>query len=130
MTLKCGKDVALISGYVYVNTNVNKGTRTYIHRHTALGAGEKRKGCIPINGTASEVVGILSATRFKKTVSDSRMVTPVDIQNKERPYKSARDFYKSEYLQKSRVDGRREVEQSGMVNGSFDRRLMRETSHH
>lgn len=31
---------------------------------------------IPIRGTASEVVGIDSATRFKKTVNDRRIVTP------------------------------------------------------
>lgn len=32
---------------------------------------------IPIRGTASDVVGIDSATKFKNTVSDSRIVTPV-----------------------------------------------------
>ncbi|KYN17441.1 hypothetical protein ALC57_10233, partial [Trachymyrmex cornetzi] len=31
--------------------------------------------------TASEVVGMLSATRFRKTVSDSRMVTPEQAKN-------------------------------------------------
>ena len=29
-----------------------------------------------MSGTASDVVGILSATIFRKTVSDSKMVTP------------------------------------------------------
>ena len=29
-----------------------------------------------MRGTASDVVGMLSATRFRNTVSDSRMVTP------------------------------------------------------
>lgn len=33
---------------------------------------------IPIKGTASDVVGIVSATKFKKTVNDSRIVTPVE----------------------------------------------------
>ena len=32
---------------------------------------------VPMRGTASEVVGMLSATRFRKTVSDNRIVTPV-----------------------------------------------------
>lgn len=32
---------------------------------------------LPNNGTASEVAGIVSATIFKNTVRDSRMVTPV-----------------------------------------------------
>lgn len=32
---------------------------------------------IPIRGTASDVVGIDSATKFKNTVNDSRIVTPV-----------------------------------------------------
>lgn len=31
----------------------------------------------PIRGTASDVVGIDSATKFKNTVNDSRIVTPV-----------------------------------------------------
>lgn len=31
---------------------------------------------IPIRGTASDVVGIDSATKFKNTVNDSRIVTP------------------------------------------------------
>lgn len=31
---------------------------------------------LPSNGTASEVAGIVSATMFRKTVSDSKMVTP------------------------------------------------------
>jgi hypothetical protein len=31
---------------------------------------------VPIRGTASDVVGIDSATRFKKTVNDRRIVTP------------------------------------------------------
>lgn len=31
---------------------------------------------IPIKGTASDVVGIDSATRFKNTVNDRRIVTP------------------------------------------------------
>jgi hypothetical protein len=31
---------------------------------------------IPIRGTASDVVGIDSATKFKNTVSDRRIVTP------------------------------------------------------
>lgn len=32
--------------------------------------------CIPINGTASDVVGIFSATRLRKTVNERSMVTP------------------------------------------------------
>lgn len=36
--------------------------------HTVLG--------IPINGTASDVVGIFSATRLRNTVNESSMVTP------------------------------------------------------
>lgn len=32
--------------------------------------------CVPIRGTASDVVGIDSATRFRKTVSESSIVTP------------------------------------------------------
>lgn len=35
-----------------------------------------RTEIIPIRGTASDVVGIDSATRFKNTVNDSRIVTP------------------------------------------------------
>lgn len=31
---------------------------------------------IPINGTASDVVGIFSATRLRKTVNERSMVTP------------------------------------------------------
>lgn len=31
---------------------------------------------LPIKGTASEVVGIDSATRFRNTVNDNRIVTP------------------------------------------------------
>lgn len=31
---------------------------------------------IPINGTASDVVGIFSATRLRNTVNESSMVTP------------------------------------------------------
>ncbi|KZC08456.1 hypothetical protein WN55_10655 [Dufourea novaeangliae] len=38
---------------------------------------------VPIKGTASEVVGMLSATRFRKTVSDSRMVTPAIVEKKD-----------------------------------------------
>lgn len=34
---------------------------------------------IPISGTASEVEGIFSATRFRNTVNDSNIVTPVGI---------------------------------------------------
>lgn len=33
---------------------------------------------VPRRGTASEVAGMVSATMFRKTVSDSRMVTPSD----------------------------------------------------
>lgn len=32
--------------------------------------------CIPISGTASDVVGIFSATRLRNTVNERRMVTP------------------------------------------------------
>jgi hypothetical protein len=32
-----------------------------------------------MRGTASDVVGIDSATRFKKTVNDRRIVTPVNV---------------------------------------------------
>lgn len=32
---------------------------------------------VPSRGTASEVAGIVSATMFRKTVSESRIVTPV-----------------------------------------------------
>lgn len=32
--------------------------------------------CVPIRGTASDVVGIDSATRFRNTVNDSSIVTP------------------------------------------------------
>lgn len=35
-----------------------------------------RMPSIPINGTASDVVGIFSATRLRKTVNESSMVTP------------------------------------------------------
>lgn len=31
---------------------------------------------VPNSGTASEVAGIVSATMFRKTVSDSKIVTP------------------------------------------------------
>lgn len=31
---------------------------------------------VPISGTASDVVGMDSATRFKNTVNDNRIVTP------------------------------------------------------
>ena len=31
--------------------------------------------CLPIRGTASDVVGIIAETRFMKTVSDRRTVT-------------------------------------------------------
>lgn len=53
--IKTTKDV-LIEYFHYEKTKVNK--------------------YVPINGTASDVVGIDSATRFRKTVSDSKMVTP------------------------------------------------------
>lgn len=33
---------------------------------------------VPIRGTASDVDGIFSATRFRKTVNDNKIVTPVD----------------------------------------------------
>lgn len=33
--------------------------------------------CLPNNGTASDVAGIVSATIFKNTVNDSKIVTPV-----------------------------------------------------
>ena len=33
--------------------------------------------CLPIRGTASEVVGMISDTKFMKTVSDRRTVTSV-----------------------------------------------------
>lgn len=32
---------------------------------------------VPNNGTASEVAGIVSATIFRNTVSDNKIVTPV-----------------------------------------------------
>lgn len=32
---------------------------------------------LPNNGTASDVAGIVSATIFKNTVNDSKIVTPV-----------------------------------------------------
>lgn len=35
---------------------------------------------LPIRGTASEVVGIDSATRFRNTVNDRRIVTPANTQ--------------------------------------------------
>lgn len=35
-----------------------------------------RRPSIPINGTASDVVGIFSATRLRKTVNERSMVTP------------------------------------------------------
>lgn len=35
-----------------------------------------RRPIIPINGTASDVVGIFSATRLRNTVNERRMVTP------------------------------------------------------
>lgn len=34
---------------------------------------------IPIRGTASDVVGIDSATKFRNTVNDRRMVTPANV---------------------------------------------------
>lgn len=33
---------------------------------------------VPNNGTASDVAGIVSATIFRNTVSDNRIVTPSD----------------------------------------------------
>ena len=36
--------------------------------------------CLPIRGTASEVVGMISDTRFMKTVSDRRTVTSANWQ--------------------------------------------------
>lgn len=33
---------------------------------------------VPISGTASDVVGMDSATRFKNTVNDNRIVTPAN----------------------------------------------------
>lgn len=35
---------------------------------------------VPNSGTASDVAGIVSATMFRNTVKDSRIVTPVDIE--------------------------------------------------
>lgn len=37
---------------------------------------------LPSSGTASEVAGIVSATMFRKTVSDSKIVTPESRQQK------------------------------------------------
>ena len=34
---------------------------------------------LPNNGTASDVAGIVSATIFKNTVNDSKIVTPVEV---------------------------------------------------
>lgn len=35
--------------------------------------------CLPTRGTASEVVGIFSATKLRNTVNDNKIVTPVGI---------------------------------------------------
>jgi hypothetical protein len=35
---------------------------------------------LPSNGTASEVAGIVSATIFKNTVNDNKIVTPIESQ--------------------------------------------------
>lgn len=37
---------------------------------------------LPSSGTASDVAGIVSATMFRKTVSDSKIVTPASMQHK------------------------------------------------
>lgn len=34
--------------------------------------------CVPNNGTASDVAGIVSATIFRKTVKESKIVTPMN----------------------------------------------------
>lgn len=36
---------------------------------------------VPSRGTASEVAGIVSATMFRNTVNDRRIVTPEQTQN-------------------------------------------------
>lgn len=41
-------------------------------------------GDVPISGTASDVVGMDSATRFKNTVNDNRIVTPANRSTYER----------------------------------------------
>ena len=41
-------------------------------------------GCIPIRGTASLVLGMISETMFMKTVRDRRIVTPETITVQER----------------------------------------------
>lgn len=38
--------------------------------------GDVYRVCVPINGTASDVVGIDSATRLRNTVKERRIVTP------------------------------------------------------
>lgn len=43
---------------------------------------------LPINGTASDVEGIFSATKLRKTVSESNIVTPFLIQEREREINS------------------------------------------
>lgn len=50
---------------------------------------------VPISGTASDVVGMDSATRFKNTVNDNRIVTPALIAARAK-----------EKRQKRRADGR------------------------
>jgi len=38
---------------------------------------------LPINGTASDVVGIFSATKFRNTVNDRSIVTPEKLSQNE-----------------------------------------------
>lgn len=63
-------DLVTCSGALQVSTGSPAGD-TGRKLHDA-----PRMPSIPINGTASDVVGIFSATRLRKTVNERSMVTP------------------------------------------------------
>ena len=50
-----------------------------VHMYVCLCVGIMDFLVVPINGTASDVVGIDSATKFKNTVNDNKMVTPENV---------------------------------------------------
>lgn len=47
---------------------------------------------LPNNGTASDVAGIVSATIFKNTVNDSKIVTPVKCREESNEYLSEKVY--------------------------------------
>lgn len=49
-----------------------------------IDVGEWSVKFVPISGTASDVVGIDSATRLRKTVNERRIVTPANGTKKKR----------------------------------------------